>query len=88
MSTTIITSGKLSAYRRHIVCEINVKDMSEKWDKIVGFTIARFVILLLTRARMNKESQIQGMLVLIMLLIIRGVASNSNYAIVSKNWKS
>lgn len=62
--------------------------MSEKWDKIVSFTIARFVILLLTRARMNKESQIQGMLVLIMLLIIRGVASNSNYAIVSKNWKS
>lgn len=62
--------------------------MSEKWDKIVSFTIARFVIFLLTRARMNKESQIQGMLVLIMLLIIRGVASNSNYAIVSKNWKS
>lgn len=85
MLSTIITSGKLSAYRRHIVYEINVKDISEKWDKIVGFTIAKFVILLLTCARMNKESQIQGMLVLITLLIIRGVASNSNYAIVSKN---
>lgn len=88
MLSTIITSGKLSAYRRHIVCEINVKDISEKWDKIIGFTIAKFVIFLLTRARMNKESQIQGMLVLIMLLIVRGVVSNSNYAIVSKNWKS
>lgn len=88
MLSTIITSGKLSAYRRHIVCEINVKDILEKWNKIIGFTIAKFVILLLTRVRMNKESQIRGMLILIMLLIIRGVASNSNYAIVSKNWKS
>lgn len=88
MLSTIITSGKLSACRRHIVCEINVKDISEKRDKIICFTIAKFVIFLLTRARMNKESQIQGMSILIMLLILQAVASNSNYAIVSKNWKS